>query len=131
MQLTLERPDGEYVLSGADGNGARVNGRYLAHSFILSPQSLIEHWPVTDASALTTDDLAPLFALAPEVILLGSGHAQRFPPAATLAACLGRGIGLETMTNAAAARTFNILAGERRRVVAGFVVAESNAEPSY
>ena len=33
-----------------------------------------------------------------------------------------RGIGLETMTNAAAARTFNVLASEGRRVVAGFVL---------
>jgi uncharacterized protein len=39
-----------------------------------------------------------------------------------MVACLGRGIGLETMTNAAAARTFNVLAGEGRRVVAGFTI---------
>ena len=58
----------------------------------------------------------------PEVILLGCGANQSFPPAATLAACLSRGIGLETMTNAAAARTFNVLAGEGRRVVAGFIL---------
>jgi uncharacterized protein len=56
------------------------------------------------------------------LILLGCGAAQAFPPAVTMAACLSRGIGLETMTNAAAARTFNVLAGEGRRVVAGFVL---------
>ena len=33
---------------------------------------------------------------------------------------LQRGIGLEAMTNAAAARTYSVLAGEGRRVVAGF-----------
>jgi hypothetical protein len=39
-----------------------------------------------------------------------------------MAACLRAGVGLEVMTNAAAARTFNVLAGEcARRVVAGFV----------
>jgi uncharacterized protein len=31
-------------------------------------------------------------------------------------------VGLEVMNNAAAARTFNVLAGEGRRVVAGFVL---------
>ena len=67
-------------------------------------------------------DLDALFALQPELILLGCGATQTFPPAATLAACLSRGIGLETMTNAAAARTFNVLASEDRRVVAGFVL---------
>ena len=39
------------------------------------------------------------------------------------AACLSRGVGLEAMTNAAAARTYNVLAGEGRRVVAGFLLA--------
>ena len=39
-----------------------------------------------------------------------------------MAACLSRGIGLEAMDNAAAARTFTVLAGEGRRVVAGFLI---------
>ena len=78
-------------------------------------------------ASLAVGDLEPLLALQPEVILLGSGAAQVFPPAATLAACLGRGIGIEVMTNAAAARTFNVLAGEGRRVVAGFVFGPAAA----
>jgi uncharacterized protein len=45
-----------------------------------------------------------------------------FPPAAVMAACLGRRVGLEVMSNAAAARTFNVLAGEHRKVVAGFIL---------
>jgi uncharacterized protein len=39
-----------------------------------------------------------------------------------MAACLSRGVGLEVMNNAAVARTFNVLAGEGRRVVAGLVL---------
>jgi uncharacterized protein len=71
---------------------------------------------------MTPADLEPLLALEPELVLLGSGATQAFPPPAAMAACLSRGIGLETMTNAAAARTFNVLASEGRRVVAGFVL---------
>ncbi|MFD0740418.1 Mth938-like domain-containing protein [Lysobacter koreensis] len=122
MQLTLERPDHEFFLRGADGAVALVNERRLSASFVIAPNTLLEDWAVTDARTLAADDLAPLLALDPEVILLGSGATQTFPPAATLAACLGRGIGLEVMTNAAAARTFNVLAGEGRRVVAGFIL---------
>ena len=122
MQLTLERPDYDYFLRGADGRSALVNERKLEHSFVISPNSLIEAWPVDDVTALAPDDLQPLFELEPELILLGSGEAQAFPPQATMAACLSRGIGLETMTNAAAARTFNVLASEGRRVVAGLVL---------
>ena len=92
-------------------------------SFIVAPDALVESWPVTDIVAMRPADLDPLLALAPEIVLLGSGETQAFPPAEVMAACLQRGIGPEAMTNAAAARTFNVLASEGRRVVAGFVIS--------
>jgi len=125
MQLSHELPDYAFTLRSADGLTARVNDRTLSASFILSPQQLVEDWQVGDSATLTPDDLAPLLALKPEVILLGTGARQVFPPAAVMAACLRQGVGLEVMTNAAAARTFNVLAGESRRVVAGFLLASA------
>jgi len=125
MQLNLERPDHEFYLRGADGEAALVNERRLTASFVIAPNQLIEDWPVRDARTLSANDLAPLLALQPEVILLGSGATQVFPPAEAMAAGLTRGIGIEVMTNSAAARTFNVLAGEGRRVVAGFVLPGS------
>lgn len=122
MQLVHERPDFDYFLRGADGTHALVNDRILHASFIVAPDRLIEDWPVRDATALQVADLEPLLALDPELIILGCGAMQRFPPQDTLAACLSRGIGLETMTNPAAARTYDVLAGEGRRVVAGFIL---------
>jgi uncharacterized protein len=122
MQLTLERPDHEFFLRGADGEAALVNRRCLQSSFVLTPNRLVEDWPVRDAGGMSADDLLALFELNPEVVLLGTGANQAFPPAAVMAACLSRGIGIEVMTNAAAARTFNVLAGEDRRVVAGFIL---------
>lgn len=123
MQLHLERPDYEFFLRGADGASAKVNDRVLTTSFIVAPSRLIEDWTANDVLTLTIADLEPILALEPELILLGCGGTQAFPPAQTLAACLSRGIGLETMINSAAARTFNVLASEGRRVVAGFVLA--------
>ena len=123
MQLTLERPDYAYTLRGADGRHALVNERTLVRSFIIAPDALVEDWPVADITAMRPADLDALFELQPELILLGSGETQAFPPAEVMATCLQRGIGLESMTNAAAARTFNVLAGEGRRVVAGFAIA--------
>lgn len=121
MQLHLERPDYAYFLRGADAASALVNDRVLRTSFIVAPGSLIEDWPVHDISVLAPEALEPMLALQPELIVLGAGGSQAFPPPATLAACLQRGVGLESMTNAAAARTYSVLAGEGRRVVAAFV----------
>ena len=123
MQLNHELPDYAFTLRSADGQSARVNDRTLSASFILSPQQLVEDWPVRDSASLAPADLAPLLALKPEVVLLGTGERQVFPPAAVMAACLRQGVGLEVMTNAAAARTFNVLASESRKVVAGFLLA--------
>lgn len=122
MHLNHEIPDYAYVLRAADGRSAKVNDRVLTASFILSPTQLDEDWPVGAANTLTATDLAPLLALNPELVILGTGERQVFPPAAVMAACLTRGIGIEVMTNQAAARTFNVLASEGRKVVAGFLL---------
>ncbi len=122
MELTLDRPDYEFFLRGADGTMALVNDRRLTRSFLLTPQLLSEDWGVRDIKLLSDADLEPLLALDPEVVLIGSGGQQVFAPAAVMAACLRRGIGIEVMTNAAAARTFSVLASESRQVVAGFIL---------
>ena len=121
MHLVQEPPDFDFFLRGADGASALVNDRRLTRSFIIAPDALVEDWPVHDVRAMNPADLDALLALQPVLVVLGTGAQQQFPPAAVMAACLQRGIGLEAMTNAAAARTYSVLAGEGRRVVAGFV----------
>jgi uncharacterized protein len=122
MQLNLERPDYAWTLRGAEGDHALVNDRTLRESFVIAPDMLGEHWPVTDAATMRPQDLEPLLALDPELVLLGTGDRQVFPAPAVLAACLERRLGIEVMNNAAAARTYSVLAAEGRRVVAAFVI---------
>ena len=130
MQLSHERPDYAWVLRGADGRRAKVNDRILERSFALAPDRLIEDWaaPAT-AAALEPAHLDALLALAPELLVLGTGQRQLFLPAAVMAACLTRGIGIEVMDNAAAARTYNVLAGEGRKVVVALLLADAATQP--
>jgi len=123
MQLSHERPDYAWVVRGADGRHVRVNDRVLDRSFALAPDRLIEDWdaPATPAS-MEPAHLQALLSGQPELVVLGTGSRQVFPPAAVMAACLIRGIGIEVMDNAAAARTYNVLAGEGRRVVVAFLL---------
>lgn len=122
MQLHLERPDYEFYLRSASGSSALVNERRLTSSFVVAPDALIEGWPVTDATSMQMPDLEQILALSPALVLLGTGDSQAFPSAKIMAACLSRGIGLEAMANDSAARTYHVLAGEGRRVVAGFIL---------
>ena len=122
MQLSLENPDFRYILRGVDGEGVLVDERQLRSSFILAPNELVEDWRPRHIAELHADDMQPVLALAPTLVLLGSGERLSFPEPIVLASCLTRGIGIEVMDNAAAARTFNVLATEGRRVVAAFLL---------
>lgn len=122
MQLVENPSGGMLFVRHCSSDRIVVVDRVLEHSFMLTPEQLIEAWPVTDATQLESAHAQSLLALAPEVVLLGTGSQQRFPPAAFSAEFLTRGIGIEPMDNAAAARTFNVLAAEGRRVIAAFML---------
>ena len=126
MQFSRELPDYIYSLRSADGRHAQVNERALSRSFILSPNNLIEDWPVASVAELSAEHLAPALDQNPALVILGTGEKQIFPPAAIMAACLTRGIGIEVMNNASAARTYNVLAGENRRVVMAIILESAS-----
>ena len=122
MQLTLENPDFRYSLRGAGGDYALVNEQRLEASFLLAPNDLVTGWRPATVGDLQPQDMDAVLAMQPALVLLGSGASLRFPAPAVMATCLTRGIGIEVMDNAAAARTFNVLATEGRRVVAAFLI---------
>jgi uncharacterized protein len=123
MPLAQEHPDFRYVPRGVDASGrVTLNDRRFDASFVVSTDQLVDTWRPRTVGDLRPEDLEPLFQLQPVVILLGTGTRHAFPAPAVLAAALTRGIGLEPMDNAAAARTFAVLAGEGRRVVAAFLI---------
>ena len=123
MHLWLHGPDSEFFVRRCGAGTITVGDRELARSFILSHDALVEDWSVSDVMTLGEADLEPILRLEPEVVLLGSGSTLRFPSQQSRAAFLTRGIGLEVMDNAAAARTFNVLAAEGRKVVAAFILS--------
>lgn len=122
MQLSQENPDFIYVLRGISPAGVLVNQETLATSFVLTPNQLVQDWRPSSVDELQPQDMDAVLALQPALVLLGTGPRQRFPAPAVMAALLTRGIGIEVMDSAAAARTFNVLATEGRKVVAAFLV---------
>ncbi len=122
MDLSLERPEGYLYIRRVGARGITVIDRELVASFLLTPDQAIEDWPVTAAGTLDAGHVEALLALRPELVILGTGERQVFPAAAFMAGFLRKGVGIEVMDNAAAARTYNLLAGEGRRVIAGFIL---------
>lgn len=122
MDLSLEQSEGYLLVRRVDARSVTLLDRVIEHSFLLTPAGITEAWPVTAAGNLGVDDVPALLALKPEVVIVGTGERQAFPAAAFMAGFLRKGIGIEVMDNAAAARTYNLLAGEDRKVVAGFIL---------
>ncbi|EIM01945.1 MULTISPECIES: Mth938-like domain-containing protein [Rhodanobacter] len=122
MDLSLERPEGYIYVRRVGARGITLIDREITRSFLLAPDRAVEDWPVTAVEALDAGHVEAVLALRPELVVLGTGERQAFPAAAFMAGFLRKGIGIEVMDNAAAARTYNLLAGEGRRVIAAFIL---------
>ncbi|MFA5685155.1 MAG: Mth938-like domain-containing protein [Lysobacteraceae bacterium] len=122
MNLVQQPDEGNLPLRWVRADAIGVGDQTLQHSFLLAVDQLMADWPPRAVDELDQAALAPILALQPEVLLLGTGQRQRFPAPALLASLLQRGIGVEVMDNAAAARTYSLLAQEGRRVVAAFLL---------
>jgi uncharacterized protein len=122
MELSFDHPGDYLFVRSVSPTSVVVVDRAFSASFLLAPDQVVENWTVTDVRQASVADMQPVLALKPEVFLLGTGEKQAFPPADVMATFLRQGVGIEAMTNAAAARTYTLLAGEGRRVVAAFVL---------
>ena len=101
---------------GADG--IRIGDEVYTQAIGLAVDTLIDDWEQKDIADLVEDDFAALLDLEPEVIVLGTGSTNIFPPRDLVFAMARRQIGFEVMDTGAAARTYNVLAGEGRQVAA-------------
>ncbi len=122
MLLTEHHNEAQLFVRKVDATSVSVIDRTLTKSFLLSANEIVEDFAPRSVAELDEAAVERVLALRPEVVLLGTGARTTFPSQAILGAFLRRGIGLETMDNAAAARTFNVLTGERRNAVAIFLL---------
>lgn len=122
MQLAHQSDEGHYAVRRVGAGEIQIGERRLTRSLLLAPDRCVEEFPPRTFEEFDDAAIATILALEPSVVLVGTGERQRLAPPALMAAFLTRGFGLEAMDSAAAARTFNLLAGEGRRVVAAFLI---------
>lgn len=122
MQLTEHRYEQQLFVRKADATHVVVVDREFTTSLLLGATDAVADFPARVVDQIDAAAIENILTLRPDVVLLGTGARVIFPPQSMLGEFLRRGIGLETMDNAAAARTFNVLAGEGRKVVAVFLL---------
>jgi Uncharacterized conserved protein len=112
----------------AYGEGyVEINRVRFEHAVVFGPEGDVAAWPVScfeeiDGAAMARV-VRPDAPQPPEVLLVGTGARQRFLAPALLRPLLKAGIGVEIMDTQAAARTYNILMAEGRRVLAALIPA--------
>ena len=93
-----------------------IGDRSFTDTIVLTPDAVLEGFASPPIAKLEVEHFELLLATDPELVLLGTGGRNIFPPRELVFAFARRGVGLEVMDTPAAARTFNVLAGEGRRL---------------
>lgn len=129
MKLQPDRLD--VLAINAYGEGwVAVNGEKNFNSVVIGSRGEHFPWECAQHSALTPAHFERLAATGPELVIFGSGRQLRFVKPALLASLMAARIGVETMDTLAACRTYNILAGEGRHVVAALLIEGPDGAPT-
>lgn len=124
MDVTPLIPAGRQIIEAYGDGGFRVaNTRYEGSLLVFPGRTL--PWAVTDMAGLTVAALAPISEAAKagdvELLLIGCGPRLAMIPRDLRAALRAEGVVIEPMDTGAAARTFNVLMAEGRRVAAALI----------
>jgi uncharacterized protein len=122
VKFERDSADGRNAFTGYGAGYVEVNGKRHVSSLVVSGDRIVVDWPATSVDALGADHLAAILELRPQIAIIGTGSTFRFPDPARLAPLHQARIGVEVMDTAAACRTYNILQGEGRNVVAALIV---------
>jgi len=130
LKIEREQAEGRNTFTGYGEGYVEVNRTRYGESLVVSGDRLVTAWPAASVEGLTADHMAAIVELKPEIVLLGTGSTFKFPDAALLAPLYKAGIGVEVMDTPAACRTYNILLGEGRNVVAALIVEMPSSRPA-
>lgn len=118
MQLSL---DTDIVIQAWSPGALRMNDTVVTNHCLIHRQAVYQ-WEPGAIDTMTPADFSEALALQPEIILFGTGSNQQFPGIELVTHIMQQGIAFEVMDTAAACRTFNVLNGESRAVVAALLV---------
>ena len=122
MKFQPETLAGVNTIARHEAGRIVVGPQAYTHGVVVPWVGAVSPWPLARIDDLRPALVEQLAALAPEVVIFGTGARLRFPPMALLRPLIERRIGFESMDTAAACRTYNVLVTEHRSVVAALIV---------
>jgi uncharacterized protein len=122
MKLHNTQTQQYQTVTAYDEHGVEFNAVRFDASLIVLPEVKPVPWSITDFDQLTVDHFAQIHAFKPDVVILGTGARQRFVHPRLIAALTEQRLGVESMDNQAACRTYNILMAEGRKVALALII---------
>ncbi|GLR25746.1 Mth938-like domain-containing protein [Limnobacter litoralis] len=124
MKFQPEIIDGQHIVQSYDSEGVVINGKKHAHSVVFGTNLPVTQWENASLD-LSTGMFEWLYSTRPEdteVLIIGTGAKQVFPSADIRRFFAQKNCPVEYMDTQAACRTYNILVGEGRHVVAAILI---------
>lgn len=123
MKIELDSsPASKYRIDSYKKGLISVNGEHYTSSLIITTTQLIPDWPPQRAADLALQHIEQITALAPEIIIIGTGNQICFLSPELISPMEKLKIGFEVMDTGAACRCYNLLISEGREVAAGLIV---------
>ncbi|WP_169545107.1 Mth938-like domain-containing protein [Sneathiella aquimaris] len=114
--------EGQQLINSYGEGGFRVSGVRHEGSVIVFPDETAS-WSVADLGELTLESLNTVMQAVPpvEILLIGCGASMGFIDDSIRRPLRDKGITIDSMDSGAAARTYNVLLLEGRRVAAALI----------
>lgn len=125
MKLHSDPQSSQNTITGYGIGFIEVNKTPYSQALIVQPDGEVMVWPVEESLDLTEDHFSMISGLQPELVIIGTGKKQVFLNPKILQPLIKAKIGFEMMDSQAACRTYNILMGEGRKVLAAIILEKN------
>lgn len=134
MKLHATATQAYQTVTAYEVDSVDINAQRYAYSVVLMPELKPQAWQISAFEQLQAEHFTPIIAHDPELIILGTGNKQHFVhpriQSGLISTTTQRRIGLESMDNQAACRTYNILMAEGRKVALALILPKQQANPT-
>ncbi len=122
MEFTEIKSSSEAFIAGYGDGGFRMGEQRVKGSMLITPMGYYP-WPVNEVSEITIEALQPILdcAVDVELLMIGTGISMAFISKDIRHAFAQKDIAIEAMDTGAAARTYNVLLQEGRKVTAALI----------
>ncbi|MEY3724309.1 MAG: hypothetical protein RLZZ365_244 [Pseudomonadota bacterium] len=125
MKLHSDPQSSQNTITGYGIGFVEVNKTPYSYALIVQPDGEVKAWSVEECQELSEEHFSMISALQPELVIVGTGKKQIFLNPKILQPLIRAKIGFEMMDSQAACRTYNILMGEGRKVLAAIILEKN------